>query len=289
MLTGIQVMGAAPQTFPIEGVDPDAVLVLKSISGLTSALAGVQLGEYARAGGYYQGRRPPQRNVVLTFKINPDYAGNVEVSDVRETLYRMFMEPYDSGAVQSIWSEGSDGVRVHLNDDRRPQRYFVGYCESIEVDHFETPTIKATVSLLVPDPWLKSVVDKFYEANNGLPSGNVYNFDFAYAGSADTGFYAQLRTVAATPRVTLELNGAKMIVDKASGNWTAGTLITFDTRDGLRAVKVNSVDSMALLSPESRFLQIGRSASNMKAYGTYYGDVAVKLEQLSYTDKWWGV
>src|SRR5690606_37209960 len=110
-------------------------------------------------------------NPVFNFKINPDYANDVAVSDVREMLYRMFMEP----------TATSDAVQILLKDDRKPDRYFKGYTEAIESDIF-VKEMTAQVSMLTTDPYLRSAVE-----TTDSNAGGWFELPLTYEGSADTG------------------------------------------------------------------------------------------------------
>lgn len=57
MLNQVILQSSSPMTLDIDNADPEEILILKSISGLTPADVNLFTGEYARNGGYYQGRR----------------------------------------------------------------------------------------------------------------------------------------------------------------------------------------------------------------------------------------
>lgn len=143
MLDQVVLQTANPMTLNITAADPNEILVIKSISGLTSTKVGLFTGDFSTEGSYYQGRRPEKLTPVITFKINPNYADDISVSDVRQLLYRMFYEP----------QPGSDGVKVILKDDKLPDLYFVGYVEDINTDQF-TKSQTAQVSLVAMDSYL---------------------------------------------------------------------------------------------------------------------------------------
>ena len=272
MLTSAVLQTATPMTLNIETVSPDEILVLKSISGLTSTDVTLYVGDFASYGGYYQGRRPGKRNPVMTFKINPDYKNNVEASDIRETLYRMFHEP----------TLGSDGVQVLLKDDRKPDRYFIGYTEKIDADHFDKKQ-EAVVSMICTDPLLKSANTTTASDAVGWVSTNI-NYD----GSADTGIELTLKVKTATTQIVVDINGVTMTLSKAAG-FAVNDTIYINTNIGSRAIKQNGTDVMATLVSTSKWLQLTQPVNTFKTYGTAVGDGKVALMSYIFRSAWWGV
>ena len=259
-------------TLKVEDADPDEILILTSISGLSAAELTLFTGEYARDGGYYQGRRITKRNTVFTFRLNPDYVTDVAVSDIRELLYQQFLEPTVNG----------DGVQVLLIDDRKPDRYIIGYTEAMPADIFSKDTT-VQVSMLCVDPLLKSaeVTSETYEI--GWVSVPV-----TYDGSADTGLEMQITVVSATPQVTVENNGVMMTLVHPTG-FVAGDLIYINTVRGSRAIQHNGTDIMALLTGPSRWITLTSRANTLQVYGTAPLDGKAVVTSYSFRSAWWGI
>jgi hypothetical protein len=256
-------------TLDIENVDPDEILILTSISGLSQAGATLFTGEFASEGGYYQGRRAKQRFPVLNFKINPDYANDVTASEIRDMLYRIFMEP----------SATSDMVQVGLFDDKFPELYFIGITEDIEADQF-AQELKASVSMSCTDPYLRSAVE-----TQGANSSGWLSLPVIYEGSADTGFQVLLKVLSNTSEINLENNGQVM---RLLGNFLAGDFVSINTQPQQRQIQHNFVDSMAALQG-SNWLKLGEKTNLLKAYGTVAGDGKAVIIDYRYRAAWWGI
>jgi hypothetical protein len=270
MLTQAVIQTSIPMTLDIESVDPDEILILKSISGLSKAGADLFMGDFARDGSYYQGRRAKQRNPVFNFKVNPDYVNDVEASDIREMLYAMFMEP----------QAATDAVQVLLKDDRKPDRYFIGYTEDIEADQF-SKELSATVSMLCTDPYLRSAA----ETTETTPGGWL-NKTLTYEGSADTGLELTLKVQVTTPTVIVNINGVLMTL---TSNFVANDIITINTSAGSRKIQKNGIDIMVSLSAASKWLMLRERTNVIQVYGAIVGDSKVVATMYKYRAAWWGV
>lgn len=270
MLETVIVESVNPLTFNITDVDPSEMLIVKSISGLTSAKVGLFTGDYASEGSYYQGRRGEKLTPVITLKMNPDYEADVEVSDIREMLYRTFYEPSPDG----------DGVLVRLQDDRRPDRYFVGYTEDINTDQF-SQSRDVQISMVCMDAYLFS-----YDITTGSDVAGWASLNVPYDGSARCGIKATFKVNTATSVMTFEIDGEKMILNRA---FTVGQIITIDTRKGQRSIKVGSTDIMAALDPTSEWLNLRRPVNAVKAYGSVVGDGKVVMTSYEFRSAWWGI
>jgi len=271
MLKQVVLQTVPPYTLNIDAVDPDEPIICTGISGLDPAKNTLFTGEFARSGGYYQGRRQGQRNPVVNLKLNPDYAGNLEVSDLREMVYSMFLEP----------SPTSDGLQVVLKDDRRPDRYFIGYTEDLPADIFSRET-KAQISMICTDPMLKSVAPVVGNDAAGWAQTNL-----AYQGSAKNGFQATLLVKTATAVLNLEVDGVKMTLNKA---FAVNDVITINTVEGSRFIRQNGSDIMTSLSSTSKWLTLRKGSPNLvKAYGSVAADGKVVMTSYTFVDAWWGI
>lgn len=258
-----------PVTFDIDAVDPDEILIIKSISGLDPADVTLFTGDYSRDGGYYQGRRSSGRNPVITFKINPDYAGDIEVSDIREMLYAWFFEP----------SHDNDGVQVILKDDRKPDRYFIGYTEKLPSGIFESdPT--AQVSMVCVDPYLLSV-DETTNSNAGWSSVPV-----DYEGVAKTGLVLEVTINTACTEVNIDIGGVVMTLE---GTFAVDDVLDISTVLGNRYIKQNGTDIMVALTAASRWPYFSRGTNTIKVYGDTESDGKAVLTSYTYRGAWWGI
>lgn len=273
MLKQVVLQTAVPMVLDIDSVDPDDLIVIESISGLDPADVTNFLGDYARDGGYYQGRRSSRRNPVFNLKLNPDYKNDIEVSDIREMLYDIFMEP----------SPNSDLLRVILVDDRKPDRYFEGVTEKLPADIFSRET-KAQVSMLCPDPYLKSV-----DATSGADANGWTSTNVPYDGSKRTGFQMTFVVKTATNQMNVDVNGVKMTLQKTSGNFAVNDVIVINTLIGSRAITHQGADVMTYLTAPSRWVELNKGANNVKAYGSAENDGKVVMTNWTYRAAWWGI
>lgn len=275
MLESVVVQSSNPLTLNISGANPDEMLLLKSISGLTSPKVGLYLGDYSSEGSYYQGRRGERLTPVITLKMNPNYVDDVDLSDIRDLLYRTFMTP----------QPGSDGVKILLKDDRRPDRYFVGYVEDIDTDQFSSSRM-ATISMVSLEPVLFSDVGV---AVSGLTTSTV---NIPYDGSAPAGIRIHALTHVQTTAIRISLNERTMILLKASGTpggWPPGTLVTINSRKAEREVRINSDLSMPQIASGFQWFQLDRPVNVLKALGEdeTLGDVTIL--DYDFKSTWWGV
>lgn len=273
MLHTVEIQTENPMVLPLLGVDPDAPVVITSISGLDPADVTIFTGDYARDGGYYQGRRSAGRNPVFNLKLNPDYKNDFEVSDIREMLYDIFMEP----------SPSSDMLRVVLQDDRKPDRYFDGVVEDLPSDIFSRDT-KAQVSMLCVDPYLRSVTPVVGHDAVGWISVPV-----TYDGSKRTGLAMTFLVKTATPQFNLDIGGVWLQLNKPSGNFAVNDVITINTLIGSRSIKLNGVDIMAYLSAGSRWPELNKGVNTIKSNGPVLGDGKIVMTDYSYNAAWWGI
>jgi hypothetical protein len=275
MLETVVVQSANPLTFNISGGNPDEMLVVKSISGLTSPQVGLYVGDFSSEGSYYQGRRGERLNPVITLKMNPNYAEDVDVSDIRDLLYRTFLTP----------QPGSDGVKVLLKDDRRPDRYFVGYTESINTDHFSASR-EAQISMVAMEPVVFSDTPVVV---SGLATSTL---DIPYDGSSPAGIRMHLLVHVQTTVIAVNLNERSIGLLKASGipgGWPPGTTVTINTRKAEREVRINSELSMPQIAAGYEWFQLDRPVNTFSAFGEDSIPGEVTIMDYDYRSTWWGI
>jgi hypothetical protein len=261
MLQQVVLQTTVPMTLDIDAVDPDELIVIKSISGLDPADVTLFTGDFARDGGYYQGRRSGRRNPVFNLKLNPDYANDIEVSDIREMLYTMFFEP----------TPGQDGLQVVLKDDRKPDRYFIGFTEKLPSDIFSRDTT-AQVSMLCVDPFLKSVEEV------SVDDAGLVSFNIDYEGSARTGLELTM-TANGADVITIDINGVEM---ELNASFNASDVIYLNTVIGSRAIRQNGSDIMASLVSGPQWLQLEKGSNAVVVSGA-------AVTNYTYRAAWWGI
>lgn len=271
MLETVEVQSANPLTFNISGADPNEMLIVKSISGLTSPQVGLYTGDYSSEGSYYQGRRGERLTPVITLKMNPNYGSDVDVSDIRDILYRAFLVP----------QPGSDGVKVVLKDDRRPDRYFVGYTESIDTDHFSASR-EIQISMVCMEPVLFS--DD--AVNFDVPGITTTTLDIPYDGSSPAGIRLHAMVVVPTTAIVVQLNERVIGLQQVS-DWPYGTLVTINTRRSEREVRINAELSMPQIAAGYQWFQLDRPINTLTTSGESPGDVVIL--DYDYRSTWWGI
>lgn len=270
MLTEAIIQTSTPTSLKIDDADPDEILVLQSISGLSDVKVTQFMGDFAREGGYYQGRRADPRNPVFNFKIQENYTEGITPNKVRELMYRMFMEP----------QRDSDQVQVLLKDDELPDRYFIGYTETINAPMWEKETL-AQCSLRTTDAYLRSALE--VEEQNPL---GWFSVPVKYEGSADTGLSVIIRVDFYTPSVHLT-NGPDAMV--LNGPFEPGTFIQIVTTPGTREVTINGEDRINALTPDSPWLTLRERDNVLKTYGATPDDGCSVLIYYGYRAAWWGI
>jgi hypothetical protein len=275
LLTRIDVDSENAFYVPILGASPKDSLLLRTVDGLSPPDVDLFIGDYARDGGFYQGRRVAKRNVVFTFDLNPNPALGETVAGLRELLYKAFVDPLVD----------ADYIKINLLDDEGRTRYLVGYTEKFETDIFSVDTV-CQISIVCPDPYLREDTKTVLTDPTGWVS-----VPFAYTGTAETGFEVEIVITAPTSTLTLENNGRTMIIDR---NFFAGDVVSINTNRGSRSLTVTHPGSpaeplIASLSPLSPWLELHSQSNVMKVYGSTESDIVAAVRTLAYTQAYWGI
>lgn len=275
MLTRIDVDSENAFFIPILGVTPKDSLLIRKITGLSPPDIDLFIGDYARDGGIYQGRRVGQRNVVLNIDLNPNPALGETVSGLREMLYKAFVDPFAD----------ADYVKLTFHDDVGRVRYLVGYTEKFETEIFDIETM-VQVSIICPDPYIRDDI----QTSLINPSGWT-TVPFTYSGTAETGFEAEIYITAATSTLTLENNGKTMVIART---FAVGDVVRINTNRGSRSMTVtpsggSPASIIAGLSPLSPWLELHSQSNTMSVYGTIPSNSIAAVRSLKYTQSYWGV
>lgn len=279
MLNSIEVRpatgGPVLMTFDLDGVDPNSPVVVKSVSGLNPADVTVFKGDFSRDGGYYQGRRSAGRNIVLNLKLNPNWATQQMVSDIREDLYSNFLEP----------ALDTEGVMLVLKDSVKPDRYAIGFVETLPADLFTKETT-AQISLICVDPFLKS-----YDSTTDSDVVGWSSTTVPYDGSKKTGALFELLVKTATSEMNLYVGAdpSPQRMQLENGVFAVDDVIEINTTPGSRWIRQNGSDVMALLSPlHDDWLQLNKGDNLVRACGDTLGDGKVVLMEYTFRSAWWG-
>lgn len=274
MLQAVQVSADSPLSLPIESADPSAPVVVTSITGLDPADVTLFTGDFARDGGYYQGRRSGARNVVLNLKLNADYANDIDVATIREGLYSTFFEPV----------MGTDGVLLTFEDDTHSDRYLIGYTEKMPAPLFEKDT-RAQVSLLCVQPFFLDVIP-----SSGNDAVGWTTLPVTYEGSAKTGLFMSLKVKTATSVINVFINEQGSLSHMTlNGTFAVNDIVEINTLIGSRSIRQNGSDIMAKLTAASKWTQLRRGVNTFKVHGGALDDGKVALMSYSYNNAWWGI
>lgn len=277
MLTSIDVVCDNTFTIPVIGANPKDSLIVQSLTGLGPPDISLFVGDYARDGGVYTGRRVTTRNPVFTIAINPSFANNETVSGWREILYKAFVDPTVNG----------DDVTLILHDDILPDRVLTGYAEKFETEPFSADTI-VTISMICPDPYIRDKTET-------VMTGNWTTVPFNYQGTAETGFEVDINVTVATDTLTLDNNGYKMIFTNPDPNATfnVGDVLHVNTKPGERAVTLTAggvdYDVLYMLDNSSQWLSLHSQSNTLQIYGVDSSQVVAAITSFKYTTTYWGV
>lgn len=328
MLTQIDVDSENAFFVPILGATPKDSLLIRKVTGLGPPDIQLFIGDYARDGGIYQGRRVGNRNVVLTVDLNPNPALGETIAGLRELLYKAFVDP----------QVDADYIKLTLHDDEGNTRYLVGYTEKFETEIFDVDTM-AQISIICPDPYIRDDTETVVAPADYLtnPNSGWTTVPFAYAGTAETGFEVEILITVATSTLTLENNGKKMIINRAFAvgdrvligtvrgsryvttatglggnplpfvagqNYVVNDLViyngdiykmTTDLNDGL-APDVSttewtkqSTSIIAYLTSTSPWLELHSQANTLKVYGAASSNIVATIRSLAYVQSYWGM
>lgn len=274
MLTRIDVNSENAFYVPILGVTPKDSIICRSVTGLLPPDRDLFIGDYSRDGGFYQGNRVGNRNVVLTFDLNPNPALGETVSGLREMLYKAFYDPLID----------ADYLQLGLNLDDGRELYVVGYSEKFDGDIFSDDT-SAQISMLCPDPYIRDIDETVLTHPAGWTT-----VPFAYAGTADTGFFVKIYITAPTSKLTVDNNGKTMVIERV---FNSGDIVRLNTSPGSRSLTVETAGvetSIAgALTSESRWIGLHSQSNTLKVYGDAPSSIVAAVRELSFTQSYWGI
>lgn len=285
---------------PILGVNLTESLLLREVTGLNPPAIDLFIGEYARDGGFYGGRRVGQRNVVLTIDLNPNPALGESVQGLRELLYRIFIDP----AVRE------DHLQLLLHDETGRERSLYGYVDTFETELFVTENV-AQISLVCPDPYIVDAV----ETELRSPTGTWLVVPFTYDGTAETGLEAEIYMSADHGKLNINNNGFVMSL---THNFLINDVIYLNTRRGERQIRLASLTNvtnmrtanprlttkeiweklveagqttslLSKLSLTSPWLELHDPNNKLRVYGNTFTDSVAGIKSLVFRPTHWGV
>lgn len=284
MLTQIDVDCDNPFYMSVLGANPRDSLIIESVTGLGPPDISLFVGDYARDGGVYTGRRVSTRNPVFTIGINPNFGNGETAAGLREMLYRAFVDP-SAGGLEP------DKVVLILHDDVKPDRWIGGYTEKFETEPF-SKDLSVNISMICPDPYIRDVAETVVDAAaSGVNGWQTVPFD--YQGTAETGFEAVINITATTQLLTLDNNGNKMVL--AYSSFHPGDTVYINTNRGERNITLTqagssqALDVVYTLSQDSDWLELHSQHNSLQVYGGSETDIVASITNLKYTQRYWGV
>ena len=288
MLTSIDVDSDNSFSVPILGITPKDSILVRQVTGLNPPDIDLFIGDYARDGGTYQGRRVGKRNPVFTMELNPNPALGETVSSLRERLYKAFVDPLVE----------ADYLKIGLRLDDGRLLFLVGYTEKFETEIFSVDTL-AQISMICPDPYIRD------EAATILthPSGWT-TVPFTYKGTAETGFEVSIYITTATPKLILANNTVtddvendlylrgRMIFNRS---FHMGDVVTINTVRGHRRAWLDPVEGGPVISilgdmtSTSPWLELHSQNNTMQVYGSDPTDLPAAIRSLTYVSAYWGI
>lgn len=277
MLTRVDVQSENPFYLNIRDAKPTDSIIVQKIEGLGPPDVNLFMGDYARDGGSYNGRRVPPRSISITLQLNPNYRLGETVDGLRELLYKSFMDPFVT----------SDALALILHDDIKPDRFIEGFTDKFEPDIFSDNTT-ALISMRCPNPYIQDVV-----VTNHAVSGPT--FPFTYEGSVEAGMIISADIITDTPILTLDLNGTKKMYFEYP--FVADDQFILDTRRGSRRVQVIRTESMVTTTKdilysktdESTWIDLHSLNNILKAYGEDPSDIVADISNISFRGLHWGL
>lgn len=269
------VIGENALALPILGVTLKDSLLIRKVTGLNPPSIDLFIGDYARDGGTYQGRRVGNRNVVLTIDLNPNPALGETISGLRELLYKTFVDPLVD----------ADHVELVLHSDDGRIRNLYGYTEKFETEPFDVETM-VQISMICPDPYIRDLSETVLTNS----AGTWVTVPFTYGGSAEAGFKAEIIISSDTPTLTINNNGQNMVIKHA---FLSGDVVYVNTNRGERDITYKrsgvTYPLISKLSVESKWLELHSQSNTMNIHGTLTSDLIAGVKTLSYRASYWGV
>ena len=215
--TKLRYNGLTVVDFPIIGAKPQDVYICKSVDGLGPPEIDVAIEDTLNAGGYYQGRHPQNRQIVLLVGLNPNYTAGEVPADLRTSLYGMLTPGID------------DKITVQIVNVEEVVASIIGYVSKMEINPFsDTPEVQITTNTI--SPYFRSPDELFIEpADKAAP-------EIENVGTAPAGFFMGVAFTADQAGWTLtHVSGKKM---EFNFEFETGDLLEFDTRPGSRGIWV---------------------------------------------------
>lgn len=259
-------------TFDLDDISYTTPYVVHSITGLEATKLTVSVGDKLFEGGYLQGVRPQNRNIVMLIGLQPDYSLGQDAGVLRKRLNKM-LSP----------KQGSD-VKFRLLDDLELE-WVQTACriENIEANPYvKDPQVQITI------PCLSAY---FEEPTYTFPSPATLSgkttIQITNNGDVPMGVYLEQTLTATMSSYTLTgtIPGQFMKITYAFLN---GDKILINTNPGFRSIKrirsgVADLNLLPYMSLDSSWLMMDYGLNVLTPSTTSY-----TVQSLIYTQRHWG-
>lgn len=267
MLSYVEAYNPAGQKITLTLGDPANPYQVREISGLGPVPAAINSSSYGGIDGeVYQGSNVGKRNIVLTLKLNPNWATQT-VQTLRNTLYGYFMP--------------KSAIRLRFIDSLTPTKpvEIVGYVESNEPTLFsKDPEIQ--ISIICTSPY-------FYDISTTTLSGTFTSqsvpIPITYAGSVMTGFVLDVTTSGTTTYTgsinMLGVDESGIVNFSVVANITSSKILRVSTVKGKKYARqgpssnpttniMDSINRNALLNGQGIWPQLVPGLNNLTLYSS---------------------
>lgn len=242
-LTKIRLAGRSNIDLPFFGLRPSYPYILKAADGLGPPEIDVFLSK-----GFYQGRQPHDREIVIRVGLNPNYAVGQTAATMRNTLYGL------------LTPGGTDSIKVQLMNGPQVVVQTVGYVSKIEIVPFsKDPEVQITIECTTPY-LLAPAATTLGLTDLGTPDAS---FAVTYPGTVNTGLYVEVifNTDLSASSWAL-FSGGNSTKPKMQINYDFkdGDKLMIDTREGQRSIKrtrgVSTINLLYALSTDSVWAEL---------------------------------
>lgn len=253
--------------------------ILLSATGLGPMPVEVNTTSTILPGSVYSGTQIQEREVVVTFRLNPDWKTGQSYSELRNRLY-------------STLSGGRGNYVTVTIGSGEDQAELTGYVNNIDVSIY-TRTPEVQISIRCPNPLLRSTKEDVYYASEssttvGEETWWEYSASINNEDAAPTGFVAE---AALQTHITTEFElettlSEKLRVVGPPSDLTLEDSFVINTNSGTRDVtSVRYGNFIGFLMPDSKWPILSSTTedvvfrSKTKAHGV----------QFKVRKQWWGI
>lgn len=264
-ITKVQLIGRYVVPLPFFGLRPSNRYILKGIDGLTPPEVDI-----FKEKGVYQGRFVHDRQMIIRFGVNPNFAIGETVASIRQMLYGLVSPGAD------------DSIQIQLMNGPNVVVVARGYISKFEAVPFsKDPEVQITIDC--DSPYFESESD-IVEVPSSKASYTIDN-----DGTASSGFVQTVTFTAPLSSWTLWTDpghiGAKITLDY---DFQTDDELIFDTREDKYSVRrirgSNNSSILKAMTPESTWLQLHPGMNTF-----YTSSQSFSWGSVVYRSQYWGI